>query len=97
VTDLLFDPDAVGADMVAVCRISDGPRHDDPHFDPAPGDAVLIDDGAGEPLRAVVLRRLDDEVLVRIPEPHPLTIAALRSILWPHGHPTRRRRRRTHR
>ena len=94
--DLLFDPDSVGADMLAACRISDGPRHDDPHFDPLPGDTVLVDDGDGDPLAAVVLRRFGDEVLVRILEPHPLTIEALRHVLWPCGHPTRRHRR-THR
>lgn len=64
--DLSFDPNEVGADLVAECWISQGPRANDPEFDPQPSDWLMVSDDEGEPLRARVARRLDDRVWVHI-------------------------------
>lgn len=94
-SDLWFDPDLLGEELVVECRISDGPRRDDPSFDPRPTDEVLIDDGAGEPLRAVVLRRDGDRVRVRLSQHDPALLAYLRAALlvpFRDGDPPCRRR-----
>ena len=81
-TDLVFDSDDVGADLVVRCRIDQAPRRGDPAFAPMAGDTVLVDDGAGLPLRARVLASDDGVVTVQILEQHPLVIHALRRVLW---------------
>lgn len=53
---LWFDPNAVGADLVARCWISHGPRADDDRFDPHPGDRVTV----GDSLAVTAPVRTDD-------------------------------------
>jgi hypothetical protein len=81
--DLLFDPDLLDDHLVVRCRISRGPRRDDATFAPRAGDRVLVDDGEAHPIPAVVVRRRGDVVLVRILEPHPIVLDALRDVLRP--------------
>lgn len=81
-TDLLFDVDALGGDMLVECRISAGPRSEDPTFDPRPDDLVRIDDGEERPLPAIVLRRNGDRVLVRVLEPTIDEVELVRTVLW---------------
>ena len=64
--DMNFDPNEVGNDLVVECWISQGPRADDPQFDPQPCDWVTVGDDAGEPLRARVTRRASNRVWVQI-------------------------------
>lgn len=64
--DLGFDPNEVGADLVTECWISQGPRANDPTFDPQPSDWLTVSDDEGEPLRARVTRRSGDRVWVQI-------------------------------
>jgi hypothetical protein len=79
--DLLFDPELLDDHLVVRCRISRGPRRGDATFTPHVGVRVLVDDGEGHPLPALVLRRRGDAVLVRILEPHRTLVAALRDVL----------------
>ncbi len=64
--DLWFDPNSVAGDLVAECWISHGPRADDAHFDPAPGDWLRVGDGDEPPIKAQVIKRDDDRVSVQI-------------------------------
>ncbi|HEV2889145.1 MAG TPA: hypothetical protein VGX28_02110 [Frankiaceae bacterium] len=64
--DLWYDATSVGADLVAECWISHGPRASDPTFDPQPGDHVLVGDDDESPLRARVVRRQGERVTVQI-------------------------------
>jgi hypothetical protein len=64
--DLWYDATSVGADLVAECWISHGPRADDPTFDPQPGDRVAVGDDEEAPLPARVVRRQGDRVAVQI-------------------------------
>ena len=64
--DLLYDPNAIGPDCVVECWISQGPRADDPSFDPQPGDQVSLVDDDEEPLRGRVFRREGNVVWVQV-------------------------------
>lgn len=79
--DLLFDADQVDADLIVTCRLSEGPRRDDPTFQPRPGDALCVDDGAGSPLPAVVLRCSADDVVIRLLQPDPVLVQVLRELI----------------
>jgi hypothetical protein len=63
--DLIYDPNDVGSDCVVRCRISNGPRSDDPAFDPIIGDTVSLIDDDGEVLHGRVTARDDDRVWVQ--------------------------------
>ena len=67
--DLLYDPNEVGADLVVACLISQGPRVDDPTFDPQPGDVLLATDDDGEDLQGQVVRRAGNLVWLRLNVP----------------------------
>lgn len=67
--DLIYDPNEVGGDLVVACLISQGPRADDPSFDPRAGDALVATDVDGEDLRASVVRRDGDKVWIRLDVP----------------------------
>ena len=42
--DLIYDPNEVGADLVAACLVSHSPRAGDPSFDPEPDDVRVATD-----------------------------------------------------
>ena len=67
--DLAFDPNDVGPDLVVECWVSQGPRANDPGFDPRPGDFLTVSDDEGPPLRARVTRRDGNRVWVQVELP----------------------------
>ena len=67
--DLSLDPNDVGPDLVVECWISQGPRADDPRFDPQPGDALYVGDDEGPPLQGRVTRRDGNRVWVQVQLP----------------------------
>jgi hypothetical protein len=74
--DLIYDPNEVGADLVAVCLLSQSPRADDPAFDPNPGDVLTATDVDGEDLRARVVRRDGNLVWVQLDIPGLMAVGA---------------------
>ncbi len=64
--DLLFDANDVGSDSVVECLISQGPRADDPSFDPEPGDWLIAGDDEGPPVRARVVQREGNRIAVQL-------------------------------
>lgn len=64
--DLWYDAATVDGHLEVTCWIAQGPRAEDASFDPRPGDQVLLGDDEEEPLPALVVRRVDDRVTVRI-------------------------------
>lgn len=50
--DLRYDPDEVGGDLVVECWISQGPRAEEPGFDPQPADMVTLGDDDEPPSEA---------------------------------------------
>ncbi|MCR1782322.1 hypothetical protein KVF89_07240 [Nocardioides carbamazepini] len=67
--DLIYDPNEVGADLVVLTWISQGPRSGDATFDPQPADLVRVTDVDGEDLRARVVGRDGNRVWVRLDVP----------------------------
>ncbi|MHB1534588.1 MAG: hypothetical protein ACYC1D_08260 [Acidimicrobiales bacterium] len=67
--DLRYDPNEVGGDLVVECWISQGPREEDPGFDPQPADMVTLGDEEEPPLRGRVVRRDGKRVWVQIELP----------------------------
>ena len=67
--DLIYDPTEVGADLVVLCWISQGPRSEDGSFDPQPSDVVSVTDADGEDLWARVIRRDGNRVWVQLAGP----------------------------
>jgi hypothetical protein len=80
VTDLIFDPAAFTIDGLVVCSLARSPRSADRDFEPRPRDIVRIDDGDGDPVWGVVVRRNADEVLVEVIEPE--VPPAVRDAIW---------------
>jgi hypothetical protein len=64
--DLMYDPNDIGSDCVVRCRISNGPRNDDPSFTPVIGDRVTLVDDDGEVLVGRVTARDGDRVWVQV-------------------------------
>jgi hypothetical protein len=67
--DLRYDPNEVGGDLVVECWISQGPRAEDPGFDPQPADMVTLGDEEEPPIRGRVVRRDGNRVWVQIELP----------------------------
>jgi hypothetical protein len=67
--DLRYDPNEVGGDLVVECWISQGPRAEDPGFDPQPADIVTLGDEEEPALRGRVVRRDGNRVWVQIELP----------------------------
>ncbi len=65
-SDLWYDANTVGADLVVETSVSRGPRASDAAFDPDPGDWVLLGDDDGPPRRAQVTWRDGDRLRARI-------------------------------
>jgi hypothetical protein len=74
--DLVFDPNDVGPDCVVECWISQGPRANDPSFDPRSGDRVTLVDEDGETLRGRVTSRDGNRVWVQVEIPGLLSQSA---------------------
>ena len=64
--DLWYDPNTVGADLVALCWIAHGTRSADESFSPVAGDAVLVGDGEEPALSARVIKREGDRVWAQL-------------------------------
>ena len=71
--DLIYDPNEVGADLVAACLVSQSPRADDPSFDPKPGDVLMATDVDDEILSARVVRREGNLIWIQLDIPGLLT------------------------
>lgn len=74
--DLLYDPNDIGPDCVVRSRISNGPRGQDPTFDPQIGDRVVLIDHDGEILCGRVTDRCGDGVWVQAELTEPLSRSA---------------------
>lgn len=64
--DFMYDANEVGSDCVVRCRISSGPRSQDPAFNPQIGDRVVLVDDDGEVLRGRVTDRDGDRVWIQV-------------------------------
>ena len=64
--DFMYDPNDVRSDCVARCRISSGPRRQDPDFNPQIGDRVVLIDDDEEVLQGRVTERDGDRVWVQV-------------------------------
>ncbi|BBH16093.1 hypothetical protein Back2_03800 [Nocardioides baekrokdamisoli] len=64
-SDLVYDPNEVGSDLIVETWISQGPRCDDPTFDPQLLDVVSVVDADGESLAGRVVRRDGNRVWVQ--------------------------------
>lgn len=74
--DLIYDPNEVGADLVAACLVSQSPRAYDPSFDPKPGDVLVATDVDDEIVRARVVRRVGNLIWIQLDIPGLLTVTA---------------------
>ena len=68
--DLEYDPNEVGGDMVVECWISQGPRANDPCFDPQPGDWLSVGDHELPARRGRVIRRDANHVWIQVDLPN---------------------------
>jgi hypothetical protein len=66
--DLWYDANTVDADLVVETWISHGPQHNNPSFNPQPGNQITIGDDEEPPLPALVIKRLNNQVWVQL---HP--------------------------